>query len=181
MISGLSRLLHQWARGWVILALLGVFVAFVAITLPLLQTTPGGDIESLDAQFFYTPEKAFSTVASYGDSGRFWILIYLTWDIANPIQYTLIFSLAISWLFRRSFKSASKIQRLNVLPVGAGLCDLLENIGIVVLLAVHPAQPAAVAWLSTLFTMSKVAFLGLSTLLILVGLVAAVMNRFRKQ
>jgi len=65
--------------------------------------------------------------------------------------------------------------------VGAGLFDLLENVCIVTLLTVHPAQPAIVAWLSTICTMSKMSFLGLSTLLILAALVKAATNRFRKQ
>jgi len=93
----------------------------------------------------------------------------------------LAFSLLISWLFQRSFKPGSKLQKLNVLPVGAGLFDLLENICIVTLLTVYPAQPAVVAWLSTVCTMSKMSFLGMSTLLILVGLVKAAMSRFKKQ
>ena len=127
----------------------------------------------MDARFFFTPERAFSTVASYGDAARFWIRIYLTWDIVNPILYTLAFSLLISWLFQRGFKPESKLQMLNVLPAGAGLFDLLENIGIVTLLAIYPAQPVIVAWLSTVCTMIKVSFLGVSTLLILIGLVKA--------
>ncbi|HUT20788.1 MAG TPA: hypothetical protein VM366_16650 [Anaerolineae bacterium] len=49
------------------------------------------------------------------------------------------------------------------------------------LLAVYPARPAVVAWLSTVCTMSKMSFLGASTLLILVGLVVAAMNGSRKQ
>jgi len=173
MLSSLSRRLHSWARWWLILALVAGFVVFEAITLPRLQAAPGGSIVSLDAQLFYTPEQAFATVAAYGDARRFWIPIYLTWDIVNPILYTLVFSLLISWLFQRSFKAGSKLQKLNVLPVGAGLCDLLENICIVTLLAVYPAQPAVVAWLSTICTVSKMSFLGVSTLLILVGLVMA--------
>ena len=108
-------------------------------------------------------------------------MLPLTWDIGNPILYTLAFSLLISWLFQRSFKPGSKLQKLNVLPVGAGIFDLLENICIVTLLTVYPAQPAVVAWLSTICTMSKMSFLGVSTLLILVGLVKAVMTRFKKQ
>jgi len=119
-------------------------------------------------------------VASYGDAGRFWIRIYLTWDIVNPIMYTLAFSLLISWLFQRSFKPGSKLQKLNVLPFGAGFFDLIENICIVTLLAVYPAQPSVVAWLSTVCTMSKMSFWGMSILLILVGLVKAAMNRFKK-
>jgi len=181
MLSKLSRLSHSWARGWLILALFAAFVVFEAVTLPSLQAAPGGSIVSLDAQFFYTPEKAFSTVASYGDAGRFWIRIYLTWDIVNPILYASAFSLLISWLFQRSFEPGSRLQKLNVLPVGAGLFDLLENICIVTLLAVYPAQPVIVAWLSTVCTMSKMSFLGVSALLILVGLVKAAMNRFTKQ
>ena len=119
-------------------------------------------------------------MASYGDAGRFWIRIYLTWDIVNPILYTLAFSLLISWLFQRSFKPGSKLQALNVLPVGAGISDLLENISIVTLLTVYPTQPAVVAWLSTVCTMCKTTFLGMSTLLILVGLVKAVLKRLRR-
>jgi hypothetical protein len=181
MLAKISRVLHSWAKGWLILVIFAVFVVFVAVTLPVLQAAPGGSIESLDARFFYTPEEAFSTVASYGDAGRFWIRIYLTWDIVNPILYTLAFSLLISWLLQRGFKPGGKLQELNVLPVGAGLFDLLENICIVTLLTVYPAQPAVVAWLSTVCTMSKMSFLGVSTLLILVGLVKAAMNRFKKQ
>jgi hypothetical protein len=181
MLSKLSGLFHSWTRGWLILALFAAFVVFAAVTLPLLMAAPGGSVESLDAQFFYTPEKAFSTVASYGDAGRFWILMYLTWDIVNPILYTLVFSLFISWLFQRSFKPGSKWLKLNVLPVGAGLFDLLENICIVTLLAVYPAKPAVVAWIGTACTMSKISFLGMSTLLVLAGLVKAAMNRFKKQ
>lgn len=181
MLAKISRLFHSWARGWLILALFAAFVVFVAVTLPVLQAAPGGSIVSLDTRFFYTPEEAFSTVGSYGDASRFWIRIYLTWDIANPILYTLAFSLLISWLFQRSFKPGSKLQKLNVLPVGAGLFDLLENISIVTLLTAYPAQLTVVAWLSTVCTMSKISFLGVSTLLILFGVVRAAMNRFKKQ
>jgi len=181
MLSKLSRLLHSWARGWRILALVAAFVVFEAITLPRLQAAAGGNIVSLDAQLFYTPEQAFATVAAYGNARRFWIPVYLTWDVVNPILYTSIFGLLISWLFRRGFKAESKLQKLNLLPVGAGLSDLLENLCIVTLLAVYPAQPAAVAWLSTVCTVSKMGFLGVSTLLILVGLVTAVVNGLKKQ
>jgi hypothetical protein len=181
MLSKLSRLFRSRARGWLIVALFAAFATFEVVTLPLLQAAPGGSIVSLDAQFFYTPERAFSTVASYGDAAPFWIRIYLTWDVVNPILYTLAFGLSISWLFQRSFKPGSRLQKLNLLPVGAGLFDLLENISIATLLAVYPAQPAAVAWLSTVCTVSKVSLLGASFVLVLVGLVKAAMNRFRRQ
>jgi hypothetical protein len=177
----LSKRFHSWARGWLILALLLAFVVFVVVTLPALQAAPGGSIVSLDSQLFYTPEEAYSTVASYGDASRFWIAIYLTWDVVNPILYTLVISLFIAWLLQRSFKPGSKLQYLNVLPLGAGLFDLLENLSIVTMLASYPAKLTMVAWLSTVCTISKMSFLGVSVLLILIGVVIAAVNKFKKQ
>ncbi len=181
MISKISELFHYWARGWLILALFTTFVVFIAITLPVLQASPGGSIESLDARVFYTPEEAFSTVGSYGEASGFWIRIYMTWDLVNPLLYTLIFGLLISWLFQRSFRPGSKLQKLNVVPVGAGLFDILENLSIVILLLAYPARPPVVAWLGTIFTMSKTVFMAASALLILIGVVGAALNRFKKQ
>jgi len=181
MLSKLSELLHSWARGWLILALLALFVGFVALTLPFLQSKPGANIESLDGRMFYTPDEAYSTLGSYADASRFWTRIYLTWDIANPIFYTLILGLGISWLFERGFSSDSKLQMLNITPVGAGLFDVLENILITTLLTAYPTRLTAVAWLATVSTMAKTIFLGASGMLILVGLVASTLNRFKKR
>jgi hypothetical protein len=105
----------------------------------------------------------------------------MTWDLVNPILYTLIFGLLISWLFQRSFRPGSKLQKLNVVPVGAGVFDVLENVSIVILLLAYPARPTVVAWLATVFTMSKTIFLAVSALLILIGVVGAALNRFKKQ
>lgn len=180
MLTKISTLLHKWARGWLVLGLFAAFVIYVALTLPALQKAPGGSIVSLDAQMFYTPDQAYETVGSYGDASRFWIIIYLTWDVVNPILYTLAFSLLISWFFQRSFKPDSKWQRLNLLPFGAGFFDLLENISIVTMLSAYPAGLTAVAWLSTICTLGKIGFLGLSLLLVLIGVFKAALNRFKK-
>jgi uncharacterized membrane protein YozB (DUF420 family) len=58
---------------------------------------------------------------------------------------------------------------------------LLENLGIVTLLSTFPAQLTAVAWLTTIFTMVKWIFAGASVLLIVIGLVMAAKNGFRKR
>jgi hypothetical protein len=180
MIAKLSGIFHSWARGWLILALFTALVVYIAITLPVLQASPGGTIESLDARFFYTPDEAFATVGSYGEASGFWIRMYLTWDVVNPILYALTFGLLISWLFERGFKPGSKLQNLNVVPVGAGLFDLLENFSIVILLLAYPAQPMVVAWLSTVCTVSKIILLGVSILLVLIGVFGAALNKFKK-
>jgi hypothetical protein len=107
--------------------------------------------------------------------------IELTADIIYPIIYTLFYGLLISWLFQRAFKPESSMQKLNVMPVGAWLFDLLENIGIVSMLGMYPSQPSALAWLTMLFGLVKWAFAIGSILLSLFGLVKAALNGFRKQ
>lgn len=73
------------------------------------------------------------------------------------------------------------MHRLNVLPISAGLFDLLENASIVTLLGVYLAQPTVVACLSTICTISKTIFLGASILLAVVGLAKAATSGFRKK
>lgn len=181
MLSKISSWLHSWACGWLVAALLAVFAGFIALTLPYLQNQPGGSIESLDTKIFYSPEEAYSTVGSYGDSSQFWIRTYLTWDIVNPVMYTLIFGISISWLFQRSFSPDSKLQMLNAAPVGAGLFDVLENIFNVILLAVYPARYSGVAWLGAVCTLGKTILLGTSAVLLLLGIAGAALNRFKTQ
>jgi len=180
MFSKLSGVFHALAKGWLIVVLLAVFVPYILTTIPVLKTVPGGDITSLDSQVFYTPDQAFATVGSYGENAHYWIRIYLTWDLINPVMYALIFSIVISWLFQRSFTSQSVLRRFNILPLAAGLADLLENVSIVIMLSVYPARPVALAWASTIFTVTKMVFFAGSVLLILLGTFKASFNRFRK-
>jgi hypothetical protein len=181
MLAKISRMMDRWASGRLILALIAVFVIFESITLPILQRSPGGEIEPLDAIFFYTPQEAFSTIGLYGDARSFWIGAYLSWDIVNPILYTLIVSLAMSWVFQRSFGPAGLIGRLNVLPFGAGLFDVLENVSIVIMMTTYPARHDFIARLAAICTVSKVGILGVSTLLILIGLIMAATSRLRER
>ena len=73
------------------------------------------------------------------------------------------------------------MQKWNVMPVGAWLFDLLENVGIVSMLSVYPSKPALLAWLTMILGSIKWAFAFASVALVLVGLVKATMNGFRKQ
>jgi len=98
-----------------------------------------------------------------------------------PIVYLFFFGLLISWLFQRGFASNSPMRKYNIMPLGAWFFDLLENICIVILVSIFPSQPTALAWLLILLTTVKWLFAGASILLILVGLVMAIRNGFKKQ
>ena len=185
MLEPLSGTLRKYTNGWLVLILLAGEMFFNAVILPGQQArleAGSGGTGPIDLQFFYTPEKVYSMVASYGDAGRAdYRAFELTGDIIYPIVYTLFFSLFITWLFQRSFASNSRMQKYNVVPFGGWLFDLLENLGIVSMLSVFPSTPAALAWITAIFTLIKWLFSGMSAVFMLIGLVKAAMNGFRKQ
>jgi hypothetical protein len=172
-------------RGWLILVFLALDIMFMAVILPgaqaSLEAASGGN-GPIDLQFFYTPEKVYGMIDSYGPEARAsYRVTELTTDILYPIAYTLAYSMLITWLFQRGFGKDSFMQRLNVAPFGAWLFDLLENVGIVSMLSIFPAQPAALAWVTTVFTLGKWVFAFSSIALMLVGIVAAIIGAFRKK
>ena len=185
MLTNLSNTLKKYANGWLVLLFLAGEIFFNAVVLPAQQAKIEGSPNAagpIDLQFFYTPEKVYGMIASYGDEIRASYRTFeLTGDIVYPIVYTLFFSLAITWLFQRSFASDSKMHRYNVVPFGAWLFDLLENIGIVTMLSVYPSTPPALAWISTIFTMVKWLFAVESVGLLLVGFFMASRTGFKKQ
>ena len=185
MLDKLSNTLHRFTKGWLIFLLFLLDMFFNLIVLPMAEALIKGDAGGpgpLDLRFFTPPTKMFEIIGQYGDYNRvFYHNVELTADVLYPIVYTLFFSLLISWLFQRGFTSTNKMQKWNVLPFGAWLFDLLENIGIVILLAVYPSAPVILALLTTLLTMVKWVFAGGSMLLLVIGLVMAAKNRFRKQ
>jgi hypothetical protein len=184
MLSKLSNTLHSWATGWLILVLLLANIVnsiyLVAPAEERLREASGGT-GLIDTEVGYTPGKAYQMVEAYGENGR---AIYRTnifaVDIILPVLYVSFLALAISWLFKRGFSPASKLQLLNVTPVGAGLFDLLENVGIFSMLAVYPSTPAVLAWISTSFTTIKFVLAMASFALLLVGIVAAILAGARQ-
>jgi hypothetical protein len=183
MLSKFSDLLHAWAKGWLVLSVFAALVIFMAITLPLLSLIypAGNEMVSLDDPVFYTPEEIFSIVESWGDGGRTYQLwLHLTWDFIVPVLGLLFVGLFVSWLLQRSFRPESKLQRLNLVALGS-VFDLLENICLISMIVVYPARPVIAGWLKTIFTMSKYGFAIPIILIILIGLIKAVANRFEVQ
>jgi hypothetical protein len=186
MLYKISQKLHAWTTGWRVLFLFIADAVMMGYIMPvasaILELAANNSVLPIDLLFFYTPAEAFAMMEKYGAAGRaLYMKIELTADLLYPIIYTLFFSLLISWLFQRGFSPDSKMQKWNVTPVGAWFFDILENVGIVTMLAIYPSQPVFLAWLTMVLGLFKWSFAFLSIGLVLVGLVRAAMNRFRKQ
>jgi hypothetical protein len=186
MLNTISQKFHSWTTGWRVFILFLADALMMGYIMPLaggiMALVANNSVLPLDLMFFYTPEEAFEMMDKYGEAGRsIYFKIELTADIIYPIIYTLFYGLLISWLFQRAFKPESKMQKWNVMPVGAWFFDLLENAGIVSMLMMYPSKPEALAWITMLFGSLKWGFFLVTVGLVLVGLVKAAMNRFRKQ
>jgi hypothetical protein len=186
MLNKLSEKFHAWANGWRVIILLIADALMMGYVMPLaagiMAFAANNSVLPLDLMFFYTPDKAFAMIEKYGEAGRaIYLKIELTADIVYPIIYTLFYALLISWLFQRGFKPDSKMQKWNVMPMGAWLFDLLENVGTVSMVSMYPSQSTVLAWITMLFGSLKWAFAFVSIGLVLLGLVRAAMNGFRKQ
>ena len=185
MISNISKKFYEWARGWIVFVLFLLDGFFAGFLLPLVQgmmQDGQGGIQPLDLMMFATPEKIFGMIGRYGEFNRpFYRNVELTVDIVYPIVYLFFFGLLISWLFQRGFASNSPTRKLNIMPLGAWFFDLLENVVIVTLVSVFPSQPTVLAWILIVFTTIKWLFAFASIALILVGLVMAIKNKFKKQ
>ncbi len=185
MLNQISEMLKRYARGWLVLVFFAGEVLFNAIVMPAQQAkleAASGGTGPIDLQLFYTPQKVYSMVAAYGNAGRAsYRVTELTADIVYPIVYTLFFALLITWLFQRGFAANSRMQKMNAVPLGGWLFDLLENLCIITMLSIHPAEPAILAWVATLFTLAKWLFAGATIILILIGLGMALRNGFKRQ
>ena len=186
MLNTISQKFHTWATGWRVFILFLADAIMMGYIMPvaagIMALAANNSVLPLDLMFFYTPEQAFAMMDKYGEAGRsIYLRIELTADIIYPIIYTLFYGLLISWLFQRSFTPENPMQKWNLMPVGAWFFDLLENVGIVTMLMTYPAKPAILAWITMLFGSLKWAAFVVTIGLVLVGLVKAAMNRFRKQ
>jgi hypothetical protein len=185
MLNNISERFYRWNKGWLIFVLFLLDGFFSGFLLPLIQgllQDGKGDVMPLDLMLFATPEKIFGMIERYGEFNRpFYRNVELSVDIVYPIVYLFFFGLLISWLFQRGFASTSPMRKLNLAPLGAWFFDLIENIIIVSLLSVFPSEPSALAWILTVISTIKWFFAGASVLLILVGLVMAIKNSFKKQ
>jgi hypothetical protein len=185
MLGNLSNRFYKWTKGWLIFVFFLLDAFFSGFLLPLVQAMLQGDkggVQPLDLMLFATPQRIFGMINEYGEYGRpFYRSVELTVDIIYPIVYLFFFGLLISWLFQRGFASTSPMRKYNIMPLGAWFFDLLENMVIVILLSIFPSQPTALAWILTLLTTVKWMFAGASILLILVGFVIGIKNKFKIQ
>ena len=178
MLNKISDWIHYISKGWVALSALVIFVLFTVLVLPgqssrtEVETRTAG---SPDMSFFYTSDELYQMAEVYGQAGReAYIQARFTFDLVWPLVYTVFLATAISWLLQKAFAPESLWQRLNLVPVLAALCDYLENIFTSLVMLQFPNRMPLVAVLASVFTMGKWILIGVSFVLLIMGVVIGV-------
>ncbi len=135
--------------------------------------------ELLDMTPLYTPDQAYKMIDQYGSAGRaFYNYIQLA-DLFFPIVYSLLLTSILFRFFSAVEIVKSQIYSMIYLPLLAGLCDWLENLGIFMMLRIYPQRLDWIASLTNLACLLKFSGIGLSIALILFLTSVGLVKRFR--
>ena len=149
--SRLWKFIDRISRPMVLAALVPVYLIFPLVLFP--AAADGFDKMPLDLMFAYSPEQAYSQLASFGPEGRAnYAASVISVDLAYPVIYTLMLAVWLCLLLRGRNRYCSQ---LSMLPFGIFIFDLIENVGILLMLANFPTEIVALALLTSAATTIK--------------------------
>ncbi len=178
-----SERLIRFAKGWLALAALVIFLLFTALMLPGQAAGLGartGGARQPDTSLFYTPAELYGMAEAFGPAGRqAYIQARFTFDVVWPLVYGFFLGTAIGWLAGKAFQPGSPWRLLNLTPVLGVLFDYLENLATSLVMARYPAQTPVVDLLAGPLTLVKWLFVGGSFVVLVAVAIAAVVRRAR--
>jgi hypothetical protein len=165
--------------------LLVLFLILFLVVFPMVSAQLAlfsGGLHMLDMETGYSPEQAYQMIAAYGEQGRaLYITSALTADILYPLDYSLLFALLIVTTFLEAFPGGRMLRHLSLVPFATAVFDLLENAGIVAMLALYPQQIPFLARAASFFTTLKWVFLIFTIVLVLVGFLGMGISRLKRR
>jgi hypothetical protein len=109
----------------------------------------------LDTMLFYSSQEAFAAMGHYGEEGRNLYMVFLSADFIFIIFYSFAFSFLMTVTVRSVCGHGSLWLTLNLLPLGIGFLDCVENICILMMLRIYPSNNAVLGTISGYVTLSK--------------------------
>ncbi len=155
----MSGWFYKISKGWLVfISFLGLMALFLPTTLGLSAQTEiyNSEAGSPDMSLFYSPADLMRMAEDYGQEGRqTYIHAAFTFDLIFPLVYTLFFTSSISLILNRVLLADSLLRKLNLIPLGTLLFDLLENTCAVLVMRAFPAQANFAALAASFFTPMK--------------------------
>ena len=146
-------------------AVIGIEIGFSQLTAAM---TAQGGIAILDMSVLYSADFAYERLRSLTEAAKPYFYIRLL-DFFFPAVYATALSILSSFIYRRKYETPDSYRWVLAVPFLAAVFDYIENIMLVVLFRLLPAEyPSAIPVLN-IFSILKFGLLGLSFLLVITG------------
>ncbi len=109
----------------------------------------------LDTMLFYSSQEAYTALTHYGEEGRRLYLGFLAADFIFIILYSITFSFLMTMAVFTVYGKESSWLRLNLLPLGIGFFDCVEDICILGMLGLYPLNSTVLGTISGSATACK--------------------------
>jgi hypothetical protein len=166
-----------------VLVSLALFALFMLLVLPAQAEVasrqfPG--VSSPDTSFIYSADDIYGWAEAYGADGReAYVRMRWSFDLAWPFVYGLFLVTAISWVGRRAYRTDSRANLLNLLPIAAVLLDYAENVLTSTVMLRYPNESMVAAALASPVTVMKWLGVGGSFAVLLAGVLTWIWRSLR--
>jgi hypothetical protein len=134
-----------------------------------------------DTRFWYTVAEISEAFDILGTTGlHVWLQVHLL-DFLFPIGYSFSLAFGLAMEVRTTYPERIALRQIVLIPIVAGLLDYAENLIIASQILVYPNLSGLVISMASLVTAAKWTILYLAFVLVLVLLLAAIFQRFRKE
>lgn len=181
-----KKALNRLSKGKWILSLLAV--TWIVYGYMLLYSLPhlielANQMKPLDVlPLGYSSDYVRSLFLALGESGRqFYLLRQIPIDMVYPALFVVTYSSLTFYGLRKAGTSESWATRLSLIPVFAGICDYMENLGIIVMLRSFPDISSSLATITNCFSVGKAGLTTVFWIVLLYALVAAVFKVTRRR
>ena len=177
-----ERLAHG-VRGWMAVAATVLFALFIALVLP--AQAEAGSFYTIryaapDTSLWYAAGDLYAAAEAWGPEGRAaYVNARVTFDVIWPLVYGTALLTTLAWVWARATAPGSRWRRVALLPVVVVALDYAENICTATVMARYPARTPVLAELAPLFTAGKWLTLSAGFLLLGVGVIVALVARWR--
>jgi hypothetical protein len=138
----------------------------------------GKEVQVMDLQFSYTPEKARSIIGDYSEDAKNYAINFgLIADTIYPIAYTFLFIIIMAWIFKSLAVYGFNFRFIHLFPLSILLADYAENLNLVRLFRNFPDITDAQIQMASAFTTLKWSLLILQVVIVFAGIGLLVYKR----
>lgn len=176
----------QWIKKftrlrWILIllgaAVISIIVIFIIEDKMKDYSFPG----ALDLQYGFSYETAYSQIGEYGNEVKTFYTYLQILDIVFLIAYGLLLAALIKLVYTKLFPERTRIGHLAVLGIAAAAGDLIENIGIFIMIRKYPSPFPVFSAFASAAGLIKAVLFYLSVFVIIVGAIMLLVRKISEK